>query len=220
MGEAMAELEAIPRRIRVGVTGHRKLDDPEAVKALVKKAIEAEAGKLFAEESGEKIQRGERAGAAVSLSVVSALAEGADRVVARAVLDYPGARLEAVLPLAMEDYLEDFAGEESRREFAELLGRCEKPVWLRARRVEESGDANEQAELRRDTYAEAGRYVVDHCDVLIAVWDGEPARGRGGTAEIVQYAMEQKRPVIRVWGKSFEALKSGGGAVGEAAPHS
>ncbi|MGA3372083.1 MAG: hypothetical protein ABSC48_10015 [Terracidiphilus sp.] len=206
----MAEVEAIARRIRIGVTGHRRLDDPEAVKALVKKAIEAEAGKLFAEEPQGKIERGERA-AAVSFCVVSALAEGADRVVARAVLEYPDARLEAVLPLAVEDYLEDFASEESRKEFWELLGRCEKPVLLRRRSVEEeSGDANEQLELRRDAYAEAGRYVVDHCDVLIAVWDGEPARGRGGTAEIVQYAMEQRRPVIRVWGGSFEALKSGG----------
>jgi len=51
-----------------------------------------------------------------------------------------------------------------------------------------------------------GQYVVDHCDVLIAVWDGQPSRGRGGTAEIVQYALEQNRPIIRVWGDSFEVL--------------
>jgi hypothetical protein len=213
MGEEMAELEAIARRIRIGVTGHRRLDDSEAVKALVKKAIDAEVEKLLAEESREKIGRGRRAGAAAfPLSVVSALAEGADRVVARAVLEYPDARLEAVLPLTLQDYLEDFAGEESRREFQELLGRCEKPVFLRTRRIEkESRDLEEQAQLRRDAYAQAGRYVVDHCDVLIAVWDGEAARGRGGTAEIVQYALEQNRPVIRVWGGSFAVLKRGSG---------
>ncbi len=211
MGEAMAELEAIPRRIRIGVTGHRRLDDPEAVKALVKEAIDAEAGKLLTEESPEKIERGRRAGtAAIPFRVVSALAEGADRVVARAVLEYPDARLEAILPLTPEDYLEDFGSEESRREFQELLGRCERPVWLRTRRIaEECGDANEQAELRKDAYAEAGRYVVDHCDALIAVWDGEAARGRGGTAEVVEYALEENRRVIRVWGGLFEALNSG-----------
>ena len=54
--------------------------------------------------------------------------------------------------------------------------------------------------------SQVGQYVVDHCDVLIAVWDGQPARGRGGTAEIVQYAQEQNRPIIRVWGDAFEVL--------------
>ncbi|MGA3159798.1 MAG: hypothetical protein ABSC77_01175 [Terracidiphilus sp.] len=58
--------------------------------------------------------------------------------------------------------------------------------------------ADQQEAQRRDAYAQAGRYVVDHCDVLIAVWDGKPARGRGGTAKIVQYAQEQNRPIIRV----------------------
>jgi hypothetical protein len=60
--------------------------------------------------------------------------------------------------------------------------------------------------LRRESYEQAGHYVVDHCDLLIAVWDREPSRGRGGTAEIVQYALEQRRPVIRVWEGAFEML--------------
>jgi hypothetical protein len=210
MGEEMAEFEAIPQRIRIGVTGHRRLDDPAEVKALVKKAIDAEVERLLPEEWREKIERGRRAGAAaISLSVVSPLAEGADRVVARAVLDYPDARLDAVLPLALDDYLEDFAGEESRREFEELLARCERPVLLRTRRIEEeSCDVDEQAELRLDAYAEVGRYVVDYCDVLIAVWDGGAARDRGGTAEVVQYAMKQNRPIIHVWGGSFDVLSN------------
>ena len=54
-------------------------------------------------------------------------------------------------------------------------------------------------------------FAVEHAhqvfeDLGIAIWDGEPARDRGGTAEILQYALEQNRPVIRVWGDSFELL--------------
>jgi hypothetical protein len=215
-GAEMADFEPIPRRIRIGVTGHRKLDDPAAVEALVKEAIDAEVEKLLPEESRQRIERVRRAGAAaISFRVLSPLAEGADRVVARAVLDYPDARLDAVLPLAMEDCLEDFVTEESRKEFQELLGRCGKPVLLRTRRIrDDRHDPEAQAELRRDAYADVGRYVVDHCDVLIAVWDGQPSRSRGGTAEIVQYGREQKRPVIRVWGDSFEVLKRGESAAG------
>ncbi len=209
----MADFETIPYSIRIGVTGHRKLEDPVAVQALVKKAIDTELESLFPEESKQKTKRVRDTGTtAISFRVLSPLAEGADRVVARAVLADPDARLDAVLPLALEDYLEDFATEESREEFKELLSRCRKPVLLRTRRIaDDRHDPGDQAELRRDAYAHVGRYVVDHCDVLIAVWDGEPSRGRGGTAEIVQYAREQKRPIIRVWGDSFEMLNHGNG---------
>jgi hypothetical protein len=214
MGEmkaSMAQVKSIQRRIRIGVTGHRTLDDPEALQALVKKAIDAEAERLLPEEPRQRIEGGQKADRiANTFSVLSPLAEGADRVVARAVLEYPGARLDVVLPLALEDYLEDFATEASRKEFEELLGRCDRPVFMRARRIaEESRDAGEQAAMRKEAYAQAGRYVVDHCELLVAVWDGEPSSERGGTAGVVQYSLEQNRPVLRVWGDSFEVLNRG-----------
>jgi hypothetical protein len=204
-------IESISRRVRVGVTGHRKLDDPAAVEALVKRAIDAEIEGLLAEDARRKMEHARRAGtAAISFSVVSSLAEGADRVVARAVLSYPDARLEAVLPMIVEDFMEDFATEASRKEFAELLSQCSEPVVLRTRRIrDDCSDAEGLAELRRDAYALAGRFVVDHCDVLIAVWDGEPERGGGGTAEIVQYALGQNRPVLCMWDGRFEVLNRG-----------
>ena len=203
----------IPYRIRIGVTGHRKLDDPAAMLTLVKRAIDAEVENLFPPDSRQNIERVRRAGStAISYRVLSPLAEGADRVVARAVLDYPGARLDAVLPLTVEDYLEDFETEESKNEFRSLLAKSRRPVPLRTRNVrDDRHDPGDQAELRRDAYAHVGQYVVDHCDVLIAVWDREPARGRGGTAEIVQYALDQNRPVLRVWGDGFEVLSRGNG---------
>ncbi|MGC1617499.1 MAG: hypothetical protein WA765_03320, partial [Candidatus Acidiferrum sp.] len=204
----MGDFEAIPYRIRIGVTGHRKLEDPAAVQAAVKRAIDDEVENMFPEKTRQNIERIRRAGTtAITFRVLSPLAEGADRVVARAVLDCPGARLDVVLPLTLEDYLEEFATEESRKEFKELLGRCRKPVPLRTRRIrDDRPDPGDQAELRRQAYRQAGQYVVDHCDVLIAVWDGQPSRGRGGTAETIQYALDQNRPIIRVWGGSFEVL--------------
>jgi len=211
MKPQMAEFEAIPYRIRIGVTGHRKLDDPVAIRELARKAIKSEIEGMFPASSRQGIDRVRRAGkTAISFSVLSPLAEGADRAVARAVLDYPQSRLEVVLPLELADYLDGFHTDESRHEFNTLLGQCRRPVSLRARRIQDDRhDPSDQAELRRDAFAHVGRYVVDHCDVLIAVWDGQPSRGRGGTAENVQYALEQMRPVIRVWGDSFEFLNRG-----------
>jgi hypothetical protein len=204
----MAEFQPIPYRIRIGVTGHRKLDHPAQVQSAVQAALESEIDNLYPEKSRHHLERVRRAGTTpVSFRVLSPLAEGADRVVARAVLAQPLARLDVVLPLVIEDYLDDFATDQSRQEFRELLAHARKPVSLRTRRIQDDRSIpREQADLRREAYANVGQYVVDHCDVLIAVWDGEPSRGHGGTAEIVKYAQEQNRPIIRVWGDKFEVL--------------
>ena len=43
-----------------------------------------------------------------------------------------------------------------------------------------------------------GRATVAHCDMLIAVWDGLPPRGRGGTGEVVQFALTRGTAIIHV----------------------
>jgi hypothetical protein len=41
--------------------------------------------------------------------------------------------------------------------------------------------------------------VVEASELLVAVWDGEPARGLGGTADVVAYAREGAIPVEVIW---------------------
>jgi hypothetical protein len=127
----------------------------------------------------------------VVFTTLSPLARGADSIVVEEALDLlstAGVVLEAVLPLSIEAYLkDDFKTLESRKRFRDLLRKADRRVSLAER-----GLTPEQA------YERAGRYVVDHCDVLIAVWDGQAARGRGGTAEVVDYARFQEVPVLVV----------------------
>src|SRR5436305_10269813 len=87
----------IPFTLRVGVTGHRQLDDPASLRSAVQQAI----GSI------EQLA-GDIRDTSVVLVVVSALAEGADRLAARDVLAGAGSRLEAALPLPSEEYLDDF----------------------------------------------------------------------------------------------------------------
>ena len=164
----------LPFSLRIGVTGHRQLPDPAALLPAVRTAIQG------------LIERFLGPGAEPALLVVSALAEGADRLVATEVLAGPDATLEAALPLPPGEYLGDFTGDASKAEFNDLLGRAAS-VWL-AR----------PGASRSEAYERAGRHVVDRADVLIALWDGEPPRGRGGTATIVAYAREQGVPVAWV----------------------
>jgi hypothetical protein len=40
---------------------------------------------------------------------------------------------------------------------------------------------------------------VKHSHMLVAIWDGWPANGRGGTAEIVEWARSLGKPICHVW---------------------
>jgi hypothetical protein len=184
----------IPFRVYVGVTGHCTLENEPAIEGRVRDVLTRQIPELFAEESRGRLHASRRTPTA--FAVVSALAEGADRLVAREVLKTPDGVLEAVLPLVREDYLEDFGSAASRAEFDELLHLSRRPVKLTRKTLADQFPAAELDERRRQAYEDGGRWVVDHCDVLIALWDGQPNRGRGGTAEIVAYALERKRPAI------------------------
>lgn len=167
----------VPFTFRIGVTGHRDLADPDRLRGLIREAMNR-----FRDLVPAPPEPG------VALVVVSALAEGADRLVAAEVLTDPDARLEVALPLPVSDYLEDFKTQQSKEEFRDLLARARaSDVWQAP-----AGLGADEA------YERAGRYVVDRCDALIAVWDGEKSRGRGGTAEIVGYAQEQGVPIAWV----------------------
>lgn len=49
-----------------------------------------------------------------------------------------------------------------------------------------------------DAYEAAGRYVLEHSDVLLAVWNCHGAKGQGGTGEIVAEARRRRMPVACV----------------------
>jgi len=49
---------------------------------------------------------------------------------------------------------------------------------------------------REGAYQAAGERVVEMCDVLIALWDGQKGRGKGGTGEIVAYARKKSLPLV------------------------
>ncbi len=115
---------------------------------------------------------------------VSPLAEGADQLGATVALEL-GYRLHAILPLPPEDYRTDFDSA-GLAGFDALLGRADSVFQLTAQ------------DDRSESYALAGRATVENSDVLIALWDGEPARGVGGTAEVVAHALSNDIPVVHL----------------------
>lgn len=117
------------------------------------------------------------------LTGYTCLAPGADQMFARVVLEL-GGRVSAIIPCV--GYAESLDPGE-RTVLGELLAEASTTEFLDFPRPSE------------EAYMAAGRRVVDQSDLLIAVWDGQPARGPGGTADVVQYAGARGTRIIRVW---------------------
>jgi hypothetical protein len=130
----------------------------------------------------------------LALVVVSALAEGGDRLVAETALD-AGARLVVPLPLPVSLYRQDFATAESQFMFTQLLDGAEVVHLALAESNLELLGAPGPARDRQ--YLHAGLFVANHCHVLFALWDGCDESGTGGTAQIVRYYLGGPVPGAR-----------------------
>ena len=119
-----------------------------------------------------------------NLGLLSALAEGADRIVADIALAQ-GCRLQCILPFAAAEYERDFDSPDSVAEFRKLLAHA-------CGRRELHGDPA----IRDAAYEAAGRTMLDECRALIAIWDGAPAAGQGGSADMIKEAVARGIPVI------------------------
>jgi hypothetical protein len=124
---------------------------------------------------------------------LSSVAAGGDMAFARTAMEL-GMGWEAILPLPVAEFRRDFL-EAAWADVQALLTKAEH-----VRIISERG-------LRDDAYLDGGMETVNHCDVLLAVWDGEPSRGRGGTADIVAYARELHRPLIIIDAKTLAVRK-------------
>lgn len=159
--------------LKISITGHRRLESPE----VVKKQIAVEIQKIL-DNSEEK-----------DFEAYTSIAAGSDSLFAKIALELNG-KLKVVLPFPQTEYLKDFDSNETNI-FNDLLLKDDNPVII-------IDTPPSTPETRDEAYLQAGEYIVDNCDFLIAVWDGEESKGKGGTAEIVEYAHKLKKPVIHI----------------------
>jgi hypothetical protein len=159
------------KTIAIGVTGHRAFKDVDKITAGIDRALE----------------HIDRCFPGQDWSVISSLAEGADRLVVERALAYrPDARLVVPLPMPPEQCKAIFSSDESGEEFERLLRLASQVI---PPQTDKTGD---------EAYLAAGNGMLDRADLLIALWDGQAAQGRGGTGEIVDLARKRGLPVAWV----------------------
>lgn len=176
---------------RLGITGHRRLA-AEAVPALA------------------ATLRGVFAAFPEPGLLLTSLAEGADRLAAEAARA-EGWRLHAVLPFAEAEYERDFAEPVTPGLSAAACLAGFRALLAASHEVTRLGHPG--APDRDAGYAAASRRVVEAAALLLAVWDGAPGRGAGGTADTVGIALGLGRPVLHLPADGAPPRLLGAGAV-------
>lgn len=120
---------------------------------------------------------------ATAITGVTSLAIGADQLFAERVTA-GGGTLHVIVP--HDRYEDTFKNEHDRSRYESLLAK--------ASRVEILSTPGSPEEA----YLQAGHRVADLSDVVLAVWNGEAAAGKGGTADMVDYAAGRGVPVIHI----------------------
>ena len=156
-GKAMPFPNRIP--LVIGVTGHRDLRDADI--GRLKQDVAAVFERLKTDYLGRD---GE-----TPMIVLSALAEGADQLVAQVALDL-GAALIAPLPLPLSEYRRDFVERPIRSgaigAFERLLEKAIATPEIPLAPGNEAGDIEKFGPKRDLQYREANLFIARHCHVL------------------------------------------------------
>jgi hypothetical protein len=178
-------MRSLPDRLPlvIGVTGHRDLREADLPR------LEREVQSIIATLQNDYLGgEGE-----TPILVLSALAEGADRLVARVAVAQ-GAKLIAPLPLPPEEYRRDFepglkGG--SAAEFDALLGQAIAAPIIPFTPGNSLEAVRADGAKRSEQYRAVGAFIVRHCNVLIAISDGNDKNmAVGGSAEVIKFKCE------------------------------
>jgi len=143
------------------------------------RSVENPAGVVRAITAALESLRNEAPGEWLALSSV---ADGSDQMFVAQARSL-GLSWHAILPLPKAEFAKDFSAADWNA--VETMLTHAEHVHV----ITENG-------TREDAYLDCGMETVNGADVLLAVWDGQPARGKGGTADVVHYASSLGKPVI------------------------
>jgi hypothetical protein len=113
---------------------------------------------------------------------ISSVAAGGDLLFAESCIQL-ALPLRALLPLPLEEF---------RKDFDEINWSRVEVVLGKATSVEVTGGN----QSRDECYYECGIEIAQQSRVLLALWNGEPSQGLGGTEDIVSFARGIGKPVV------------------------
>ena len=186
-----------PFKLRIGVTGHRtELNEISgqdskrpvpgigAIRLIIREVLQI-IYSAFEEAILNRIKKSDpdpSGNPEIDLRIISALASGADQWIADEAIKL-GFKLEAALPFNRYAYLRDFSNRMDAESYMYLIDHAAEiteidgKIW-----IDETGKRKHEG----NTYEMVGKEILMRSDILIAVWDGNDSRGKGGTGEVVK----------------------------------
>ena len=128
-----------------------------------------------------------------SVGVMSALAEGADQLVAEEALAL-GIPLTVTMPMPKTLYLQDFVTPEARERFERLCAQAVDVFELPITPGNSVESISGPGPNRSRQYAQVGVFMCAHCHVLLALWDGKDSDQLGGTSQVVRFHHDDVMP--------------------------
>lgn len=174
--------------LNVGITGHRATALGAGILASLGKTIDgvledlSKAVGVFKQETQAFFSE-----EPAQLRFHTALATGADQIAAQSARR-AGYNVRAILPFPQDEYARDFDAAGQQAEFRKHVALADEVLSLPGQRANEN-----------DAYVLVGKAIIAAADVVVAVWDGQEGRGRGGTAHVVELSLKAGVPVIHVW---------------------
>lgn len=239
---ALDTAPAPPLVFTIAITGHQDIApaSADALQREVGALLDAAREQLLARQQATAID----APRDVELRFVSALAPGADQIGAKAALDparrAQGWRLHALLPFSRKVCVSLARKALLKRQ----VEQAEKGTLLTDADIEQAvagigtlaqqadqlfelddwqpvAEGKQERDWQSRRYATIGQMLVRQADLMIALWDGSPPRGRGGTADVVTEARRSGVPVVWIDLEADGAVLSlMPGAVGFSSPAS
>ena len=121
---------------------------------------------------------------------ISSAASGGDQLFAESCLEL-NIPLRILLPRPAEQFRTDF----------------DDTSWQRTVHIMENAISVEvtgRHESKTEQYYDCGIQTVAESQLLVALWDGQPSRGAGGTQEIVSYARKTGHPIAWIHSETGE----------------
>jgi len=120
------------------------------------------------------------------IQLITPLAEGGDQLAARVAISQ-GIPFVAVLPMEQHEYERDFTSEAARSEFRTLLAAAIRVIVLPGAPANAISAELTRQQKRERQYAQLGIFISNHCQILLALWDGKAGSNLGGTGQVVHY---------------------------------
>ncbi len=123
---------------------------------------------------------------------ITSLAVGSDQLYATLLTEHQKP-FTALIPCRY--YERTFATAQNLAHYQSLLKQAAEVVYL------PFDDPSEEA------FWAAGKQMADNADSVIAIWNGLPAKGLGGTGDVVRYCRETGKKVLHINPRTHQAVE-------------